>query len=121
MSRDQEQPPDAPVIDPPTVVLDERRGMAAQKATEIRRHLAEIEADQAALRRRQEELERFLLASPAASWAEAAEKARYLLTLLAETSLGSDPRRRRLIADVLEDFERLEVAAAGRTKPGPPG
>ena len=37
------------------VELDERRGMAAQKLTEIRRRLHEVQADQAALRRRQEE------------------------------------------------------------------
>jgi hypothetical protein len=92
------------------VVLDTRRGMAAQKATEIRRHLAAIEADQAALRDRQEELEKFLLASPAATWAEAAEKARYLLTILAATSAGQDPRRQKIIAGLLDDFARLSAA-----------
>jgi hypothetical protein len=89
------------------VVLDERRGMMAQKATEVRRHLAEIEADQAALRSRQEELERYLLAAPAASWAEAVEKVRYLLTLLAATYEGRDPRRRKIIAAVMDDLTRL--------------
>ena len=47
------------------VVLDEHRGMSAQQATEIRRRLAEVEADQAALRGRRTELETFLLAAPA--------------------------------------------------------
>lgn len=89
------------------IMLDERRGVEAQKATEIRRHLSEIEAGEAALRHRQAELEKFLLASPAATWPEAADKARYLLTLFAGTSLGRDPRRRKIIASVLEDFERL--------------
>lgn len=93
-------------VDEP-VVLDERRGMMAQKATEVRRHLAEIEADQAALRTRQEELERYLLASPAATWAEAVEKVRYLLTLLAATYEGRDPRRRKIIAAVMDDLTRL--------------
>jgi len=36
------------------VELDEHRGMAAQKSTEIRRRLHQVQADQAALRRRQE-------------------------------------------------------------------
>ena len=35
------------------VELDEHRGMAAQKLTEIRRRLNKVQADQAALRRRQ--------------------------------------------------------------------
>jgi hypothetical protein len=34
-------------------------------------------------------------------------KARYLLTLFAQTPAAEDPRRVRLIADVLADFERL--------------
>jgi hypothetical protein len=110
MSTDREQPEAEPIPDP--VVLDTRRGMAAQKATEIRRHLAEIEADQAALRSRQEELEKFLLASPAETWIEAAEKARYLLSILATTSVGRDPRRRKINAGLLDDFTRLMAAEA---------
>jgi hypothetical protein len=46
------------------VELDEHRGMAAQKSTEIRRRLHQVQADQAALRRRQEEFERHALAAP---------------------------------------------------------
>ena len=64
------------------VDLDEHRGMAAQKSTEIRRRLQEVQADQEAIRQRQEEFERFLLAAPATTWPEAAAKARYLLQLL---------------------------------------
>src|SRR5215208_3420123 len=105
MSTDQE-PSAAIAIDEP-VLLDQRRGMAAQKATEDRRHLAGIEADQCALRDRQEELERYMLASPATTWVDAAEKARYLLELFADTSVGRDPRRKRIIAGVLQDFDRL--------------
>ena len=89
------------------VTLDEHRGMMAQKATEVRRHRVEIEADQAALRKRREDLEAHLLATPATTWAEAIERARYLLTLFAETSEGRDPRHRQLIAGVLEDFRTL--------------
>ena len=90
-----------------TTDLDTHRGMAAQKATEIRRRRIEVESDQAALRARQSELEKFLLAAPATGWPEAVEKARYLLGLFAETPAAEDPRRQTLIASVLEDFERL--------------
>jgi hypothetical protein len=89
------------------IVLDEHRGMAAQHATEIRRRLAEVAADQAALRERRTELEKFLLAAPASTWLDAAEKARYLLGLFATTSIARDPRRQKLIAAVLDDFSRL--------------
>jgi hypothetical protein len=89
------------------VILDRHRGMAAQKATEIRRLLGEVAANEKALRQRQEELEAQLIAAPATTWLEVAEKARYLLGLLASTSVARDPRRQQLIANVLEDFARL--------------
>jgi hypothetical protein len=90
-----------------TVDLDQHRGMAAQKATKLRRLLADVEANEKALRVRQEELESHLLAAPATSWHEAAEKACYLLNLFAATLAAEDPRRQKLIAAVLADFERL--------------
>jgi hypothetical protein len=107
-------------VDDDPVVLDERRGMAAQKATETRRLRAEVEAQRAALRQRQAELERHFLAGPSATWEEAAEKARYLISLLADTSEGRDPRRRRIIAGVLEDFARLSGGPAGPVVPNEP-
>jgi hypothetical protein len=90
-----------------TVDLDLHRGMAAQKATELRRLLSEVEANERALRLRQDELEAQLVAAPAADWREAAEKARYLIGLFAATPHAQDPRRQKLIAAVLRDFERL--------------
>jgi hypothetical protein len=90
-----------------TIDLDQHRGMAAQKATDLRRLLAEVEANQRALRQRQDELEAHLVAAPAAGWHEAAEKVRYLLTLFSETPAAQDPRRQKLIAAVLDDFKRL--------------
>ncbi len=90
-----------------TIDLDQHRGMAAQKATGLRRLLAEVEANEKALRLRQDELELHLVAAPAANWHEAAEKARYLLNLFANTQAAQDPRRQKLIAAVLDDFERL--------------
>ena len=89
------------------VNLDGHRGMAAQKSTEIRRRLHEVQADQAALRERQEELEHFLLAAPSATWPEAAAKAKYLIQLFAATPDGQDPRRKKLIASALDDLARL--------------
>ena len=96
-----------------TTDLDDHRGMAAQKATEIRRRRIEVENDQAALRARQGELEKFLAAAPAEGWPEAVEKARYLLGLFAATPAAADPRRQTLIASVIEDFDRLLKGEAG--------
>jgi hypothetical protein len=90
-----------------SIDLDRRRGMAAQKATDLRRLLADVEANEKALRARQDELEAQLIAAPAANWHEAAEKARYLLNLFASSLAAHDPRRQKLIAAVLDDFERL--------------
>ena len=90
-----------------TTDLDAHRGMAAQQATELRRHRLDVEADQAALRARQEELEKLLLEDSAEGWPEVVEKARYLLGVLAQTSAADAPRRRTLIERVLADFDRL--------------
>ena len=87
--------------------LDQHRGMSAQKATGLRRMMAEVEANERSLRLRQDELETQLLAAPAANWHDAAEKARYLLNLFAATLTNQDPRRLKLIAAVLADFKRL--------------
>jgi hypothetical protein len=87
--------------------LDRYRGMSAQKATEARRLLAEVKANEKTLRERRDELEAHLLAAPASNWTEAAEKAHYLLSLFADTPSGQDPRRQALIVAVLEDFARL--------------
>jgi hypothetical protein len=94
------------MVDQPTN-LDEHRGMAAQVATELRRMRAEVEADQASLRERRDELERLLAAAPSADWADAVEKTRYLLSLFAETTAAADPRRQALMNGLLADFDRL--------------
>jgi hypothetical protein len=90
-----------------TIDLDQHRGMAAQKATELRRLLTSVEANEKELRLRQQELETQLLAAPAGNWHDAADKARYLLNLFAATVSAKDPRRQQLIAAVLADFQRL--------------
>jgi hypothetical protein len=93
------------------IQLDERRGAVAQKATEIRRLLLGVEADQTALKARQDELEAQLTAEPAETLGEAAEKARYLISLFAATQAGRDPKRKKLIAGVLEDLRRHSTVA----------
>jgi hypothetical protein len=87
--------------------LDLHRGMAAQKATLLRRSEGAVRADQMALKTRQEELEHFMLAEPAKNWSDAAERAAYLLNLFADSPTAEDPRRQKLIHSVLADFDRL--------------
>ena len=89
------------------VDLDKHRGMAAQKATDIRRVLADVEANAKLLRDRQGEVEIEILAVPAASWPEAAAKARYVLNLYAADLAPADTHHRDLVAAVLADFVRL--------------
>lgn len=89
------------------VELDKHRGMASQKATGIRRVLAEAEATAKTLRDRQAELETELLSTPATTWPEAAAKARYVLNLYAASLAATDTHHRDLVGAVLEDFNRL--------------
>lgn len=96
------------------VDLDEYRSMASQMAIEThRRRLHEFQADQAALRLRQEELEKLLLDAAAKTWLEAAAKAQYLIQLFADTSEAQDPRRKELIANALDDLTRLSDRSRG--------
>ena len=89
------------------VDLDKHRGMAAQKATDMRRLLAEVEANAKIQRDQQAAVEKQLLAIPAASWPEAAAKARYVLNLYAAQLAPADSHHRDLVAAVLADFARL--------------
>ena len=87
--------------------LDLHRGMQAQKDTDMRRLQAAVQADQAALRARQAELEDLLAAAPAGTWSEAVEKVRYLLGLLRDSDAGIDPRRRALIDGVMAELDGM--------------
>jgi hypothetical protein len=87
--------------------LDRHRGMAAQKATDIRRVLADVEANAKLLRDKQGMLEIQLLAVPAASWSEAVAKARYVLNLYSASLAASDTHHRDLVSAVLADLTRL--------------
>lgn len=90
-----------------SINLDERRGMAAQKATNLRRKRADVKAQQAALTGRQHDLEMNLFAADAATWPEAAAKARYLLERFAASYACEDPRLQAMVAAVLADFDCL--------------
>ena len=89
------------------VDLDSHRGMAAQKATDLRRALAEVENNVRELREREADLENRLMTVPAMSWAEAAVKARYLLNLYAASLPAEDTRHRALVSALFDDFARL--------------
>jgi hypothetical protein len=89
------------------VDLDSHRGMAAQKATDIRRLLSDVEANARLLREHQGVVELQMLSAPASSWIEAAAKARYVLNLYAAQLAPADSHHRDLVAAVLADFIRL--------------
>src|SRR6188474_1728260 len=89
------------------VDLDKHRGMAAQKATDIRRVLADVEANAKLLRDKQGVVEIQLLAVPAASRSEAVAKARYVLNLYSASLAPSDTHHRDLVSAVLADLTRL--------------
>ncbi|SFJ99749.1 hypothetical protein [Bradyrhizobium sp. cf659] len=89
------------------VDLDRHRGMAAQKATDLRRALAEVENNVRELREREADLENRLMTVPATSWPEAAVKARYLLNLYAASLSTEDTRHRALVTALFDDFARL--------------
>ena len=90
-----------------TLDLDKHRGIAAQKATDLRRILADVENNAKDLRARQRVVENQLLSAPAASWPEAAAKARYVLNLYAAGLAPDDTHHRDLVAAALADFDRL--------------
>ncbi len=87
--------------------LDRHRGMAAQKATDIRRVLADVEANAKLLREAQGVVEIQLLAVPATSWPEAVAKARYVLNLYSASLAATDTHHRDLVTAVLADLTRL--------------
>ena len=91
------------------IELDKHRGMAAQKATDIRRVIADVEANAKLLRDKQGVVELQLLAVPASSWSEAVAKARYVLNLYAAGLAPADTHHRDLVAAVLADLTRLSA------------
>jgi hypothetical protein len=84
--------------------LDKHRGMAERKATDIRRALAEVEANAKLLRDKQGVVEIQILAAPATSWPEAVAKASYVLNLYSAGLAPTDTHHRDLVAAVLADL-----------------
>jgi hypothetical protein len=97
-----------PLTDEP-LNLDKNRGMTAQRATDLRRTLAEVENHAGELRDRQTQFESQLLSTPAVSWADAAAKATYVLNLYAASLSPEDTRHRDLVSAILADFARLAL------------
>jgi len=91
------------------IELDKHRGMAAQKATDIRRVIADVEANAKLLRDKQGVVEIEILSAPATSWSEAVAKARYVLNLYAAGLAPTDTHHRDLVAAVLADLTRLSA------------
>src|SRR3974390_3160380 len=87
--------------------LDKHRGMAEQKATDIRRVIAEVEANAKLLRDEQGVVEIQLLTVPPETWPEAVAKVRYVLNLYSASLAPSDTHHRDLVTAVLADLTRL--------------
>lgn len=96
------------------VDLNAHRGAASPQVSDVLRQLCSTDDEQRALKSRQEELESQLLELPSQTVAQAFDRARYLIGLLAQTSMGRDPRRRKLIANTLEDIRRLASGPANQ-------
>lgn len=94
------------VTDTP-IELDRHRGMAAQKATDLRRTLADVEASAKLLRDGQAVVESQIINVPAACWSEAVAKARYVFDLYTADLAPTDTHHRELVAAVLADLVRL--------------
>jgi len=54
-----------------------------------------------------------MMSAPAASWPEAAVKARHLLNLYAASLPAEDTRHRALVTTLLDDFARLTEVDRG--------
>jgi hypothetical protein len=87
-----------------------------QKVTELRRLLAEVEANDRDLRRRQDELEADLVVAPAAIWHDAAEKASYLLGLSAVMVPAHDSRQHW--SGCQKNLEKMSQRPARDQSPG---
>jgi len=69
--------------------------------------LADVEANLREVREREADLENRMMTVPAASWPEAAVKARHLLNLYAAGLPAEDTRHRALVAALFDDFARV--------------
>lgn len=105
-------------MDGSPITLDARRAAAELRNIAARRRLKQAKDDQAAIKIDEEDVEALLKASPAATLLEAAAKAKYLIQLFAQTSEAHQPGRQALIADSLNEIDRLfSMSAQHQTTP----
>ncbi|MSO98814.1 MAG: hypothetical protein EXR11_11455 [Rhodospirillaceae bacterium] len=81
--------------------------MIAQRDTDVRRRLQEVQADRQRLEIRQEEFESFLQLAPATTLLETAAKAKYLIQIFAGTAEAQHPRRQDLIKSSLKELDKF--------------
>jgi hypothetical protein len=98
------------------VDLDRHRSQAAQSEIRGRRErLKELMLENGVVELDREELETVLFATPCDTWLEAAVRAQYLIQLYSETEDAQQPRRRELVARVLDDLSSLCQAERERS------
>jgi hypothetical protein len=90
-----------------TIDLDQHRGMAAQKTTDLRRLMADVEANERALRSRQDKLEITRLRRRRGIGPKPPRRRDICSIFLPLPSPPKIPVKQKLIAAVLDDFERL--------------
>ncbi|WP_085793274.1 hypothetical protein [Roseivivax jejudonensis] len=88
--------------------LDDRRSVAGQHASELRRRPANKQRPlQLPQQPHLESLEDQMLAEPARTWAEVTKKWRFLLDRYAATLGAGDERTQKLIKRAVGDMDRL--------------
>lgn len=98
------------------VDLDQYRGAFALKATEARRHkVGDFLARKRELLKRQQELEKSYLESPAQTWPEVGTQALYLIQILATAASPQSRSHKKLVEQTTEALTRL--CAAESEKP----
>ncbi len=88
--------------------LDSHRNEAGQKIVNLRR--AQLEKNQAvhgSQAAKPEDIEQSFLDAPARSWSDVAAKAKYLLEIFSTTPEAGQPRRKKLVAQVLNELDAL--------------
>lgn len=96
------------------IALEQHRGGPSLPHTEITSQLLAAEKTQRAIKAKLEFLETQLAGTPSVTLTDAIERARYLIGLLAHTTAGRDPRRKKLITTTLDDLERLMTPATAQ-------
>ncbi len=89
--------------------IDSHRDKAGQKIVNLRR--AQLERNQpvhASQTVRSEDIEQSFLDTPARSWSDVAAKVKYLLEIFSATPEAAQPRRKKLVSQVLKELNDLD-------------